>query len=551
MRWNMGQRLYAVVGGMLVLACAMAVTGIMAAGSVKDDGDNVIATGHDETQATKIRGMINDSEADMEMIVVGIERHDAQLIKDKSQEINSQIDEVLATIADIDKDATDPKLKQLDANYLAALRDWKASFALLAASGAKMELAEAQKALDRSHADGAKVEDAGDALLANRAAENHLLEQKSELTFARARNMQFALVGLLLLIGGAAVFMVRSIVRTLSTVATELQLSSSEVAAASGHVATTAQSLSQGAISQAASIEETSASMEEMASMTRQNADNSAEAARLMGEAGSAVERSNVVLREMVESMHSIRESSDKVSRIIKTIDEIAFQTNILALNAAVEAARAGEAGMGFAVVADEVRSLAQRSAQAARDTAVLIEESINNAQKGGERVVHVEQAISGITDSVTRVKALVDQVSEASREQSQGIDQVSGAISRMENVTQTTAASAEESAAASEELSAQAESVLASVRTLEQLVTGAARGEARSYVPPAPVRQATVRKASAPATVTPMSSAPGRAPAPAPDSGGSDLIPFDEDDGFVPFDGSGGSHRKPQNRAA
>ncbi|MEQ1833367.1 MAG: methyl-accepting chemotaxis protein [Candidatus Eisenbacteria bacterium] len=269
--------------------------------------------------------------------------------------------------------------------------------------------------------------------------------------------------------------------RAMRTVSQELRGSSSEVAAASGHVSSTAQALSQGAVSQAASIEETSASMEEMASMTRQNAENSAEAAKLMAEANEAVERSNVVLGEMVSSMEAIRASSDKVSRIIKTIDEIAFQTNILALNAAVEAARAGEAGMGFAVVADEVRSLAQRSASAARDTSVLIEEAIANSQQGAQRVAQVEQAIAGITTGVARVKELVEQVSIASREQSQGIDQVSQAIARMENVTQTTAASAEESAASSEELSAQAESALAAVSELEKVMFGAAMAAARS----------------------------------------------------------------------
>jgi methyl-accepting chemotaxis protein len=331
-------------------------------------------------------------------------------------------------------------------------------------------------------------------------------------------------------------------------VATELQQSASEVAAASGHVASTAQSLSRGAISQAASIEETSASMEEMASMTRQNADNSAEAARLMREADASVERSNAVLREMVTSMRRIRESSDKVSRINKTIDEIAFQTNILALNAAVEAARAGEAGMGFAVVADEVRSLAQRSAQAARDTAVLIEESIQNAQQGGERVVHVEQAIGAITSSVLRVKALVDQVSEASREQAQGLDQVSGAISRMESVTQTTAASAEESAAASEELAAQAESVLHSVRSLEHLIVGRssdpiepASPEAHSSPSPQPLRPprhpVVVHLPSPKQTDSP--------------SNGADLIPFDDDESFVPFEDARTAGRPGAHRAA
>jgi methyl-accepting chemotaxis protein len=244
-------------------------------------------------------------------------------------------------------------------------------------------------------------------------------------------------------------------------------------------VSTSAQSLSQGATTQAASLEETSASMEEMASMTRQNAENSQKAAALMTDVDAQVRASNETLAEMVTSMGAIQESSQQVGRIIKTIDEIAFQTNILALNAAVEAARAGEAGMGFAVVADEVRSLAQRSAQAARDTATLIEASIVKTQDGSARVEQVAHAINTITKSVGQVKGLVEEVSLASRQQSQGIDQVAQAVAQMEKVTQTTAATSEESAAASEELSAQAETAMDIVRQLEALV--GARGEATS----------------------------------------------------------------------
>ncbi|HYM26009.1 MAG TPA: methyl-accepting chemotaxis protein, partial [Vicinamibacterales bacterium] len=236
-------------------------------------------------------------------------------------------------------------------------------------------------------------------------------------------------------------------------------------------VSTSAQSLSQGATEQAASLEETSASMEEMSSMTRRNAENSQSAADLMGEVDTRVKDSNQALSDMVASMGSIRESSRQVAKIIKTIDEIAFQTNILALNAAVEAARAGEAGMGFAVVADEVRNLAQRSAQAAKDTAELIEASIQRTEGGSHKVEQVAASITAITDSVVKVKSLVDDVSTASRQQSQGIDQVSQAIAQMEKVTQTTAATAEESAAASEELSAQASTALSVVGRLETLV--------------------------------------------------------------------------------
>jgi methyl-accepting chemotaxis protein/methyl-accepting chemotaxis protein-1 (serine sensor receptor) len=281
---------------------------------------------------------------------------------------------------------------------------------------------------------------------------------------------------LLLMVGsfgvaGGIVWIVRGIDGELRGTSRELRDGAQQVASAATQVSSSAQSLSQGASEQAASLEETSASMEEMASMTRRNAENSEQAAGLMAEAGQAVELSNRALQDMVGSMRSIEESSGRVSKIIKTIDEIAFQTNILALNAAVEAARAGEAGMGFAVVADEVRNLAQRSAQAAKDTAGLIEESMQKSREGSRRVDTVATAIAEITTSVGKVRGLVDEVSIASRQQAQGIDQVTQAIAQMEKVTQGTAATAEESAAASEELSAQAETALGIVRSLEAMV--------------------------------------------------------------------------------
>jgi methyl-accepting chemotaxis protein/methyl-accepting chemotaxis protein-1 (serine sensor receptor) len=211
--------------------------------------------------------------------------------------------------------------------------------------------------------------------------------------------------------------------------------------------------------------------MEEMASMTRMNAEHSRETAALMAEVELSVQASNEALRHMVLSMAGIGESSEKVARIIKTIDEIAFQTNILALNAAVEAARAGSAGLGFSVVAEEVRNLAQRSAQAARDTAALIEDSIAKSREGGQRVDEVATSIAAITKSANGVKKLVDAISEASRQQSQGIEQVSQAITRMERVTQTTAATAEQSAAASEQLNAEAETSMSVMGKVEAFV--------------------------------------------------------------------------------
>jgi methyl-accepting chemotaxis protein len=259
----------------------------------------------------------------------------------------------------------------------------------------------------------------------------------------------------------------------------ELTAGAEQVASAASQLSSSAQSLSTGASSQAAALEETSASMEEMASMTRQNAEHSQEGARLMGDVDRRVCESDQVLSAMIASMKHIQESSQKVSKIIRTIDEIAFQTNILALNAAVEAARAGDAGMGFAVVADEVRNLAQRSAQAAKDTSALIEESITNAQQGDRHVHAVAEAFTTITTSVTQAKRLVDEVSSASRQQTQGIDQVSKAVGQLEQLTQRTAANSEECAAASEELNTQAEVTMGVVERLQAFVGGKRHGGA------------------------------------------------------------------------
>lgn len=205
--------------------------------------------------------------------------------------------------------------------------------------------------------------------------------------------------------------------------------------------------------------------------MTRQNAANSRAAADGMQRAAQKVREANHTLDEMIASMVQINESSQKISKIIKVIDEIAFQTNILALNAAVEAARAGEAGMGFAVVADEVRNLAQRSAQAAKDTAALIEESVTKSSEGSQKLNSVADAIRGITMEAEKVKTLVDEVTAASSEQSQGMEQITKAFVEMERVTQRNAASSEESASASEELSAQAQNVKDVVLRLRALV--------------------------------------------------------------------------------
>ena len=303
-------------------------------------------------------------------------------------------------------------------------------------------------------------------------------------TGARVKWLTWLVLLLSISLGSGAVFLVvRRLNRVLRQTVRELSEGAGQVTSASAQVASSSQTLAQGASEQAASLEETSASSEEITAMTRKNAENSAIAATLMADVDHRVTEGNQTLEQMMQSMQEITGSSDKISKIIKVIDEIAFQTNILALNAAVEAARAGEAGMGFAVVADEVRNLAQRSAQAAKDTASLIEESIAKSNEGGTRLQRVADVMGAITESTVKVKTLVDEVNLGSQEQARGIDQISNAIAQMDQVTQSTAASAEESAGASEELSAQAEALDQAVRRLSTLVSDSEIGTSSKRV--------------------------------------------------------------------
>jgi methyl-accepting chemotaxis protein/methyl-accepting chemotaxis protein-1 (serine sensor receptor) len=288
---------------------------------------------------------------------------------------------------------------------------------------------------------------------------------------ARTRNLTVGITLLAILVGCGVLWIVRGANLSLQNLAARMAESADKVANAAGQVSGAGQSLAQGASEQAASLEETSASTEEIASITRQNADHTMQVANLMQQSERVASEVNQTLDRMVDKMKEIDASSNKIARIIKVIDEIAFQTNILALNAAVEAARAGESGLGFAVVADEVRNLAQRCAQAARDTASLIEESIATSQDGNARLDQMAGAVRAMTDNSVRVKSLVDEVSLGSQEQSRGMEQISRAVLHMEKVTQTTAAGAEQSAAAGAQLNGHAGELRGLVHEMREMV--------------------------------------------------------------------------------
>jgi methyl-accepting chemotaxis protein len=303
-----------------------------------------------------------------------------------------------------------------------------------------------------------------------------------------------------------AFFTIRAINHALRQVANTISSGSEQTSAAAGQVSSSSQTLAEGASEQAASLEETSSSLEEIASMIRRNAENAEKANHLAKTARTAADRGATDMQTMSTAMEAIQVSSADIAKIIKTIDEIAFQTNILALNAAVEAARAGEAGMGFAVVADEVRNLAQRSAQAAKETAAKIEGAIAKTTQGVEICSTVATGLQEIVTQVRQVDELVAEVTAASKEQSQGINQLNTAVSQMDKVTQSNAATAEESASAAEELNAQAETLRESVQRLVQLVEGAQTQPAPATqvrLQPKPARAGKRRLFSAPKPAT------------------------------------------------
>jgi methyl-accepting chemotaxis protein len=278
-----------------------------------------------------------------------------------------------------------------------------------------------------------------------------------------------------------AIFITRSITGPIRRIIDGMSEGSQEVSSAAGQVSGAAQSLAEGSSEQAASIEETSSSLEEMSSMTKQNADNAGQANSLMSEAKQVVATANASMGRLTESMGEITRASEETSKIIKTIDEIAFQTNLLALNAAVEAARAGEAGAGFAVVADEVRNLAMRAADAAKNTANLIEGTVKKVKDGSDLVSKTNEAFQQVANSSAKAADLVAEIAAASNEQAQGINQINTAVTELDKVTQQNAANAEESASAAEEMSAQAETMQGMVGELVAMVGGAGTDGARS----------------------------------------------------------------------
>ncbi|MCU0793626.1 MAG: methyl-accepting chemotaxis protein [Opitutaceae bacterium] len=429
----------------------------------------------------------------------------AQLARD-AREINasmSKFDDIAAKL----KEVRGMTIMQADLDSLGEVAEAAQAYADNARQ--LMQNLEATKAIDAARgAAAAKFDEVVSEVMARSITRTlEYATEASDSLDAASKRVIWGLVIMVALGLTAAFLIIRGVNQVLTSTSAALTQGSMQVAAAAGQVSAASQSLAEGSSEQAASLEEISSSIEELASMTKRNADNAQTGKSASNHARAAAETGAEEMERMQAAMAAIQQSSNDISKIIKTIDEIAFQTNILALNAAVEAARAGEAGAGFAVVADEVRSLAQRSAVAAKETADKIADATHKSAQGVDLSARVSTGLAEILNKVREVDRLVAEVATASHEQSEGLAQINTAVSQMDKVTQSNAAGAEETASAAEELNAQSVELQQASASLAALV-----GASASAGHAAPAAKAAHKVITSAAVKKPLAKAPAKA---------------------------------------
>ena len=482
--WTIGKRIYGLAGFLALVIAGISTLAVLRTNSLKTISERISG---DSMPGLARAADLNASVADSQIRVLRLLRaqstEDKKAIRDDIAQMGAAVKEALDNYETTINASEDRQLfntvKERRDDYLKVQTQFFTVVETNALEATKMADGTLKSAYTAYYAAGVEL------MRYNQKTG----EQRATLLTAQVKSTRLILMvtgGLSLLFGlVASDYLVRHTNRILRGVVNSVFSGVEQIACASGQIASTSQGLAEGASEQASSLEETSASLEEMSSMAKRNADNARKAGELSKLARQTADRGLADMQSMAQAMQGIKESSDQVAKIIKTIDEIAFQTNILSLNAAVEAARAGEAGMGFAVVAKEVRSLALRSATAAKETADKIETAIQRTSQGVQISALVQKGLMEIAGQIKQVDQLVAEVSAASSEQCEGGEQVKTAVIQMDKVTQSNAASAEESASASEELNSQAETLKDAVGELCQLVGGTQKAKKQKAATP------------------------------------------------------------------
>jgi methyl-accepting chemotaxis protein len=311
-----------------------------------------------------------------------------------------------------------------------------------------------------------------DALTANNQGNTRkMIDTAHQTATAAEMVILITLIAVVLLSVVLATLIIRSVNRSITEGVSAIADANHQVLSASDQIATSATSLAEGASTQASSVEEVSATIEESTATNNQNAENAREANVLSSEANQAAQEGDTRVKALMQSMDEITDASQQIAKIIKTIDEIAFQTNLLALNAAVEAARAGEHGLGFAVVADEVKNLAGRSAQAAKETAGIIETAIEKIKEGSHIAAQTNESFGRILEKAKKTSDLIGEIAASVKEQAEGMNQIAESMGQIDQITQQNAATSEEAAAASEQMNAQASAMMESVAGVAKIV--------------------------------------------------------------------------------
>lgn len=457
----------------LVLACGISASTLNTIRILKQQFDTVITnTFRKVVLAVEIDHEQSDMVAAQRLIVLGCALKKTGEVEEGIRSYQEHLQSAMRSMEELSRLVQSREDRDRIADIARNFTAW---------GNAVSEIARAARAGDATEADRLRESKATPLFQNIERSSTTLVEQQlsllaadrrnAEIAYARSVWIALALLGLSLAVVGGVSWIVRQINKSLHSVVADLTLGAEHLASAAGQVASASHALADDASQQNASLQETSASSEEINAMAHRNMENSDNAANFAAASQKELLGTNQALEQTVLAVDDINAQSGKIARIIKVIDEIAFQTNILALNAAVEAARAGEAGMGFAVVADEVRNLAQRSAQAAQDTAQLIEESIIKSRDGKARVAEMANSVRAITSDAENIHRIVVEVNQGSREQARGVQQIGRAISQMEQVTQNTSSHAEESAAAAQQLHAQSEMLSQVVGRLTALV--------------------------------------------------------------------------------